>query len=524
MLSPPPTLHRRRRAPEARGGPAASAENVVPYDYGATFDLKGQPGAIRQDVINVSPDGIFVAVAIGYGFEEDRGRGALLSVLPRVPAGGAGPVVPTLIQPGDLTLGELPPTALIEGFRIHPKLESLVFATRENGVDGNGNLAARDRELSDELVPVELLEDDNNGRRHTLFQQVRSPAEISFLFSLLDSSSGRELQDEPTHNLASLGKSNGERPFRWLAQPVTFMPRSTVRLQVIERTEGVRGTLFIVFYGYKVLGSTRCAEPIAREIAAQTAARGGAQGEPSERVIPFDYVTTFALTGRPGNQVEAEATVNVEGGFIATSIGYGLQVEEVGVAIQWQNADAVDNPPANASTVVATTAANRIRWLEALRQARAGTLPAGQTVPPEPTLDLAALPLRLLPASALADGIRLRPELVRVGFENNGRLAASLPVSWLDRLFERLNRAEDVSFRYTIYDGGRGRELQNQELNNLAGLGIANGERPFKKFARPLAFLPRSTIRVRIEERFGRGTLFIVFHGYKVLNAGGGSR
>ena len=91
--------------------------------------------------------------------------------------------------------------------------------------------------------------------------------------------------------------------------------------------------------------------------------------------------------------------------------------------------------------------------------------------------------------------------------------------TWLSELFERLNRPEDVSFRYTIFDSGRGRELQNQPFHNIAGLGIASGERPFKRLARPMVFLPRSTIRVRIEERFGRGTLFIVFQGYKILGA-----
>ncbi len=59
--------------------------------------------------------------------------------------------------------------------------------------------------------------------------------------------------------------------------------------------------------------------------------------------------------------------------------------------------------------------------------------------------------------------------------------------------------------------------MQNQPINNIAGLGIANGERPFKKLARPMLFLPRSTIRVTVDERFGRGNLFIVFQGYKRL-------
>ncbi len=106
---------------------------------------------------------------------------------------------------------------------------------------------------------------------------------------------------------------------------------------------------------------------------------------------------------------------------------------------------------------------------------------------------------------------------MRISFENNGGLASDLPVTWLDEIFERLNTPEDVSFRYSIYDSGRGRDLQNQPLHNVAGLGIANGNRPFKKLARSMLFLPRSTIRVRVEEVFGSGTLFIVFQGFKFL-------
>jgi hypothetical protein len=465
-----------------------SADSVVPYDYGATFAITGAPGAIRQDVINVSPDGIFVAVAVGYGFEEDRGRNLELPLQPRSPAAGAPLAAPTEIIPANLTLGEIPPSALVEGVRVNPQFNGFVFANP--GGSENATATARDRELLDQPLPA-VFATQGDARRGTLLQRLRTPAELSFLFSLLDSASGRELQDEPTHNLASLGKSNGERPFRWLARPVTFMPRSTLRLQVVERSEGVRGTLHIVLYGYKVLGVTQGADPLARGLARHLHATAAERGRPSDRVIPFDYVTTFALAGRPGNLIEAEATVNVEGGFVATSVGYGLMVEEPGVEID----------PAEAGTALT---------------------PASPTSPP--TVDLTNLPLRALPPGALADGFRLRPELVRVAFRNNGQLADRLPVSWLDRLFERLNRVEDVSFRYSVYDGGRGRELQNQPLHNVAGLGIANGERPFKKFARPLVFLPRSTIRVRVEEQFGRGTLFIVFQGYKVLSAPGGGR
>src|SRR4029077_6882331 len=111
-----------------------------------------------------------------------------------------------------------------------------------------------------------------------------------------------------------------------------------------------------------------------------------------------------------------------------------------------------------------------------------------------------------------------------IAFDNSGVLTAGLPVNLVDSVFEPLNRPEDVSFRYTIFDSGIGRELQNQPIDNIAGLGIANGERPFKRFARPMIFLPRSTIRITIEEHFGRGTLFVVFQGYKILGMTAGAR
>ena len=138
-------------------------------------------------------------------------------------------------------------------------------------------------------------------------------------------------------------------------------------------------------------------------------------------------------------------------------------------------------------------------------------------------VDLEQLPLGMLPPDALLDGLRVKPQFVRLAFENSGELSHELPLAAADQLFERLNRPEDVSFRYTIFDSGRGRELQNQPLHNIAGLGIADGDRPFKKLARSMIFQPRSTIRIRVEERFGRGTLFIVLQGYKFLSAPAGA-
>jgi hypothetical protein len=493
-------------------------------------------------VINTAPDSLFVAVAVGYGFEEDRGRP--LSFL-RVGQAAGGTALP-----GSIRLGDLPASALIEGFRVNPRSEHLVF--REE--------ARQRREFADDLLPEAVLK---NG---TLLQQLKAPAEISFLFSMLDSGTGRELQDEPTHNLASLGKSNGERPFRLLAQPITFLPRSTIRLQIIERSQGVRGNLFIVFYGYQVIGSSGCPEPVVRKLTGPSMCPTETIGSPSARVIPFDYVTTFELTGRPQTQLESETTVNAEGGFVATSIGYGLLVEESAVLLRVMGGifgklvflPSTPQTLRNGSIRNTRTNFSRVFTPDSSREFSISPLEPGEyeisynEVPLAPTvsvesgkvsnvqvnvaenpqnsfifvlgrvpmgtIDLEQLPLGMLPHDALLDGLRVKPQFVRLAFENSGELSHKLPLAAADQLFERLNRPEDVSFRYTIFDSGRGRELQNQPLHNVAGLGIADGDRPFKKLARSMVFLPRSTIRIRVEERFGRGTLFVVLQGYKFLS------
>lgn len=478
-----------------------------------------------QDVINVSPDGVFVAVAIGYGFEQVRTEP--LALLPVVRERQE-----TAVLPGDLTLGDFPPSALLEGFRLNPRYAPLVFAGPANGAGTPVVGGPRPGEFTDQPVPPHLLYQDHGP---TLFERVNAPAEVFFLLSIVDSASGRELQDRPSHNLASLGIGTGHRPFRLLAHPVAFMPRSTIRIQIIEQSQDVAGTLFVVLYGYKLLGASHCPEPLMRRLTGPPACPVDTVGNPSDRIIPFDYVTSLELTGEPGNQVENEVTVNVEGGFVATSVGYGLHVPEARVRLDGARVGGLQ--AAEVRTGVQRWLDEQddwtrlTAWLGRIQSDPQATRPGGlkserfqrwsaspTTELPLPLVDLERLPLRLLPRTALLEGLRLRPSHLRVAFAGAGRLAGELPAPWLDDMFERLNRPEDVSFRYVIFDGGRGRELQNQPIHNLAGLGSADGQRPFKRLARPLVFLPRSTIRVRVEERFGRGTLHVVFQGYKVLN------
>jgi hypothetical protein len=449
---------RRRPAPSGIPGPSVPGPPggmVQPYDVAARFTLIGTPGNVVQDAVSISPEGAFVAVAIGYGFEEDRGK--------PLPLLGSPPESAVSFEPGSVTLAEIPEHALVDGFRVASRFQRIVFQSGTDEEDPVG-VARGDVQLLGHAVPLSL--------RDKLFEHLKPSTALSFLFSIVDTATGRELQDEPLHNLSSLGKANGERPFRLLAQPLSFLPRSTIRFQVIERSPGARGTLFIVLYGYRVLAAAGCPEPLIRAWTAADLRMRAARSGPSPGVIPFDYAARLPLMGRPGRIAEDEVNVSTEGGFVATAVGYGLALDEVTVPV---------SAPGEGDT-----------------------------------FSLAKLPLSAFPPSALLDGIRIRPAYFRLAFRTGGGLSGGLRRELASHVFERLNRVEDVSFRYTIADGGAGRELQNQAIHNIAGLGIADGDRPFKKLARPLVFQPRSTIR---------GTLFLVFQGYKLVGgAAGGAR
>ena len=198
--------------------PATGTPTVkeIPYDYVARFVFQGRPGNRVQDVINISTDGAFVAVAIGYSFIPAR---LPEQIIPSPPSGGIG--IFALAQP------------IVD----QPALAQCLVA-RLCGID--------------------------------------------FKYSIIDSGSGRELQNRPIHNIAGLGEPNGNRPFRPLAKPQLFLPRSTIRIEVEEVSQGVTdleqqsagqqqlysiygytdvttqtrvgSELFIVLHGYKMLG------------------------------------------------------------------------------------------------------------------------------------------------------------------------------------------------------------------------------------------------------------------------------
>ena len=204
-----------RSAPEMMPPAQAAALTAkeIPYDYVAKFKLLGKQGNRVQDVINISIEGGFVAVAIGYSF---------------IPA-----KLPALTSSGGILL-----------------------VTPPVGNDGVTWL------VNNALLPV--VGDDPRMLAQCLLVRFCG---IDFKYSIVDSGTGRELQNQPIHNIAGLGEATGERPFRPFAKPMLFLPRSTIRIEVEEISEGpiygyddaktgtrVGAELFIVLHGYKMLG------------------------------------------------------------------------------------------------------------------------------------------------------------------------------------------------------------------------------------------------------------------------------
>lgn len=192
------------RPPESM--PAAGVAPTVkeiPYDYVARFKLDGTKEGNRvQDVINISTEGGFVAVAIGYSFIPAKLKE---NNNPNVGGGGVESIAAALATFG--------PLASLLATAITPQMLTHCLAARLCGIE--------------------------------------------FKYSIVDSGSGRELQNQPIHNIAGLGESSGERPFRPFAKPMLFLPRSTIRIEIEEISKGPiyeGAELFIVLHGYKMLG------------------------------------------------------------------------------------------------------------------------------------------------------------------------------------------------------------------------------------------------------------------------------
>jgi hypothetical protein len=223
---------------------------------------------------------------------------------------------------------------------------------------------------------------------------------------------------------------------------------------------------------------------------------------PDKRGIPFDYAFRYELKGRRGNVINSVVTVSIEATFTAVSIGYGVVPKVQPIVFGLPAPD------------VAGTK----------RDFLAVTL---REVLTSLTTDLAATTRTLRgetgPEGVFRNGFKLNPEVAELALQavNTTRPGAPalLPQGVSERLFQVVGSPPELAqFKYAIFDEGSGREFQSEPILNIAGLGSAGGERPFRYFAQPITFRPRSTIRMEItEESDFTGQLHVSLHGYKEL-------
>jgi len=221
-------------------------------------------------------------------------------------------------------------------------------------------------------------------------------------------------------------------------------------------------------------------------------------GRPARRAIPFDHSFRYELTGVPGNVINGVVTVSIEASFTAVSIGYGVVPKVQPIVFGPGPAPVFTNQPIR--NLQSITLGDILQSLD--RQLVATSRTFSRETGPE---------------AVLKNGIKLNPDVAELSLQNNGLVALRDDV--LGRLFQVVGSPpESIQFKYAIFDEGSGREFQSEPILSIAGLGSANGERPFRYFARPIVFRPRSTIRMEVTEISDFvGELHVSLHGYKVL-------
>ncbi|HJU04931.1 MAG TPA: hypothetical protein VJ692_07225 [Nitrospiraceae bacterium] len=272
-----------------------------------------------------------------------------------------------------------------------------------------------------------------------------------------------------------------------------------------------------------------------------------ASGLDLRKTIPFDYRFLFDFSDANQRYVDTlvseTVTVSIEAAFTAVSIGYAVLAPESGTLRfgpeKLQDLD--DLPPSPPGLLAIPIPINLAGSFLLSSRPIAGAFPAGKKS--DDPVDKVA-PRRILlgdvikalsrkldesargsigprTAAALSNGIRINPELAKKIFIDGG--GKPLESDDLAELFETVAAPpEQVQFLYALFDEGTGRAFQSEPILNIAGLGIADGDRPFRSFVPPITFLPRTSIKLDIipKSEF-RGELHVVLHGYKTLGSPG---
>jgi hypothetical protein len=213
------------------------------------------------------------------------------------------------------------------------------------------------------------------------------------------------------------------------------------------------------------------------------------------RMIPFDYAFRYELTGDRDNVINQTVTVSIEAAFVAVSIGYGVipRVNQI-------NFGSFVHKP--------NTSLRGLDFSDVVEGLNKALEETPRTIGP-----------RI--ATVLKNGFRLNPQFADRALLKDG--STGLDEGILQQLFQGVAApADEIQFLYAIFDEGSGREFQSGPILNTAGLGISNGNRPFRYFAKAIRFEPQSTIRMQVTEvsEF-KGDLHVSLQGYKVLGQAG---
>jgi hypothetical protein len=241
-------------------------------------------------------------------------------------------------------------------------------------------------------------------------------------------------------------------------------------------------------------------------------------GPAVRRTIPFDYAFRYDLTGQRDFVQNSTVTVSIEASFTAVSIGYGVvpEVSPIEFGLSPAPRPALGTPTALAS-------ATRLPQFPSTPFGSV-VMALAQALDEEVNFTATSSAVRRFgprTAAVLKDGFRLNPELAEKILLAGGLEVLSDDV--VSRVFQAVAAPPDrVAFKYAIFDEGSGREFQSEPILNIAGLGSPEGRRPFRYFARPIEFAPRSAIRMQITEVSAfQGELHVSLQGYKPLGTPG---
>jgi hypothetical protein len=480
MATPPRGDARLRPVPPAK---------TIPFDYVFQFALQGTRGNKVQDVVEISSEGVFVALSVGYSLMPNEQRteptfepDIKQFVLPQTPV-----MVPFFSEnsPGDLT------GVLIIGV---PGAEVVVLSL--NGPAGTNSsvplpISEPSRIIgSDGTVTIDF--DPSISRDHIIRVWDKTNELLGQVF-VVDAPSTPVIGPDPeTRKLPTVGDTS-------------------VHVYGLLDTSDTNAAPFVTVSLLKKADGT-IVEVTKRLVKDSESFRGKTTGRVKVEIVEDSALVQLA----PGDLLY----VRIEGEILLTPVNTGLEeasAESIGP--EAASAESIGPEAASAESIRPEAASARSLASDPRIPFSMFIVPRERVVS---ELTLAELEAGLAAKSGadLTRGFRLNPNAVNL-------FAADLSLNQVfdgtrGRIFETGSvAAEEVSFLYSFDVGDTGREHQNRPIHNIAGLGIANGDRPSRPLAKPMVFEPRSFIRLQIEEISGpAGTLFIVLQGYKILGAG----